>query len=235
MHFATQISVPKSVEDPVFDAKVAILGTINVLENCRKHKVKKIIFSSSAAKYGNPVKLPINEEHPCNAVSQYGVSKRAIELYLAMYHRLYSLDYNALVYANVYGPRQDMKGEAGVIAIFVDTILSGKKCMIFGDGDATRDFVYVKDVARANLLALRSKTASKTINIGSGTKITINALFEKIHSILGKGEAERSAERPGDIKDSYFDISLAKQELRWKPEFELGKGLMETVEWFKSK
>ncbi len=235
IHLATQISVPKSVEDPIFDAKAAILGTLNVLENCRKHDIKKIIFSSSAAKYGNPVELPINEEHPCNPLSQYGVSKRAVELYLAMYNRLYCLDYNALVYSNAYGPRQDTLGEAGVIAIFIDNILKGKKCTIFGDGKATRDYVYVKDVAKANLLALKKVTKKKVINIGTGVKITVNELFEKISSVMAKGEAEHGAERPGDIRDSYFDVKLAKKELKWEPETGFEEGLKETVAWFYKK
>ena len=228
IHLAAQISVINSMKDPVFDAKTNILGSINLLKSCAKAGVKKFVYISSAAKFGEPKKIKVKEEYPCNPTSPYGISKHAVEHYLPVFH----MDYTIITPANVYGPRQDPKGEAGVISIFIDTLTKGKSCKIFGNGKQTRDFVYVKDLAKAVITSLR-KTTSKTYNIGSGKATSVNSLYNQLQSLIGKGSKKYEPPRKGEVKHFVFDISKARKELKWKPETSLKKGLRETITWFK--
>ena len=233
VHQAAQIDVQRSIDDPVFDAKVNVLGTVNLLECCRKSGVKKIVYASSAAVYGNPEYLPIDEVHKINPISYYGISKHTAEHYFEVYSQLYDLKYTILRYANVYGIRQDPKGEGGVISIFIDKMLKGERPIIFGDGNQTRDFVYVKDVAKANLLALE-KGDSEVVNISTNKATSINKLVELMNEIMNTSlEPIYTEPRKGDIVHSYLDNKKALDVLGWKPEYSLEEGLKETIEYYK--
>ncbi|MDK2814152.1 MAG: UDP-glucose 4-epimerase [Thermoanaerobacter sp.] len=235
VHQAAQIDVQRSIDDPVFDAKVNVLGTVNLLECCRKSGVKKIVYASSAAVYGNPEYLPIDEVHKINPISYYGISKHTAEHYFEVYSQLYDLKYTILRYANVYGIRQDPKGEGGVISIFIDKMLKGERPIIFGDGNQTRDFVYVKDVAKANLLALE-KGDSEVVNISTNKATSINKLVELMNEIMNTSLEPIYAEpRKGDIVHSYLDNKKALEVLGWKPEYSLKDGLRETIECYRVK
>ncbi|WP_042381332.1 SDR family NAD(P)-dependent oxidoreductase, partial [Geobacillus kaustophilus] len=176
IHQAAQVSVTKSVENMEEDARINIMGSINVINAAKDYRVKKIVYASSAAVYGEPQYLPIDENHPINPQSPYGISKFAVELYLKVAHELYGIDYTILRYANVYGPRQDAKGEGGVVAIFTEKMANGDAPIIFGDGKQTRDFIYVTDVAEANVLAI-NRGDNKIINISNNSMTDINYLF----------------------------------------------------------
>ena len=236
IHEAAQINVRKSVENPSLDVDINIIGIIILLKNCIRHKIKKLVFASTGgAIYGDPEKLPVKETHPENPLAPYGISKLTVEKYLYAYNKMYSLDYTALRYSNVFGPRQDPRGEAGVISIFADRIINGRKCTINGDGRQTRDFVYVKDVARANIIALEKNTKSRIFNVGIAKEISVNQLFEKMSQLFGnKGKAVHGKAIPGEVDRISLDISLAKKELKWSPSYSFGKGLKETIAWFKS-
>ncbi len=232
IHHAAQIDVQRSMLDPIFDAKNNILGTINLLEICRKNNVKKVIYASSAAVYGEPDYLPVDEEHPLKAMSPYGISKHTPEHYLKMYQHLYGLDYTILRYANVYGPRQDPKGEGGVVSIFVDKMLAGQKPVIFGDGEQTRDFIHVYDIANANLLALENAD-NKLINISIANRDSINYLVELLNDLVPQQvEAIYKKAREGDIIHSCLANAKAKELLGWEPRFELKSGLEQTVAFY---
>lgn len=233
IHQAAQIDVQKSIDNPVFDAKVNVLGTVNLLECCRKSGVKKVIYASSAAVYGNPEYLPIDEKHKVNPISYYGISKHTAEHYFEVYSQLYGLKYTILRYANVYGIRQDPKGEGGVISIFIDKMLKSERPIIFGDGNQTRDFVYVKDVAKANLLALE-KGDNEVVNISTNKPTSINELVEIMNKIMNISlEPIYTEPRKGDIVHSYLDNKKALDVLGWKPEYSLEDGLKETIEYYK--
>ncbi|SNX52904.1 SDR family oxidoreductase [Thermoanaerobacterium sp. RBIITD] len=235
IHHAAQIDIQKSIKDPVFDAKVNILGTINLLECCRKYGVKKIIYASSAAVYGNPEYLGVDEKHRVYPISYYGISKHTPEHYFEVYNELYGLKYTVLRYANVYGIRQDPKGEGGVISIFIDKMLKGERPVIFGDGEQTRDFIFVKDVAKANLLALK-KGDNEIINISTNKAITINELVDIMNEIMGTYlKPIYTNSRKGDIVHSYLDNKKALEVLGWEPEYQLEQGLKETIEYYKEK
>lgn len=237
IHEAAQINVRKSVTEPMFDAESNITGTINVLECCKDFKVKKILYSSSGgACYGNPEYMPCDEKHPVNPICHYGVSKHAAEHYFFLYNFLYGLDYVILRYANVYGPRQDPKGEAGVIAIFMGRIKEGKKPLIFGDGKKTRDYAFVSDVAMSNLLALEKKTKSRIFNIGTGKETSVNEIYTLIKKASGtKIDAEHVDPVPGEVERIKLDCSLAKKELGWQPEVQIEEGIKRTFEWSRKK
>ncbi|NQU77164.1 NAD-dependent epimerase/dehydratase family protein [Candidatus Falkowbacteria bacterium] len=244
-HHAAQIDVRKSVSDPVWDAKVNILGIINLLEGAKEAKVKKFIFASSGgAIYGDPepdpsgrygaraLKIPTPETSPERPISPYGVGKLTSEKYLYYYNVQYGLEYVALRYANVYGPRQNSRGEAGVVAIFLDKLLAGETPIINGDGKQTRDYVYVGDVVKANVLALRAKTG--VYNIGTGKETDVNQVAGKIVKAIGaKVKPKHGPGKPGEQKRSCIDWGLAKRILKWKPEIDVDQGIRETVAWFK--
>lgn len=234
-HQAAQVSVPKAVVDPVHDASVNVAGLVNVLEQARRHGVRKVIFASSCAVYGDPNELPVHEEHPVSPLSPYGQSKWTGEHYLALYHRLYGLNFTTLRYANVYGPRQDPFGEAGVITIFVEQMLASMPVTIDGDGDQTRDFVFVGDVATANLRAL-DRGDHSTYNISAGRAVSINNLFEILRDLAGyHHEPRHGPPRPGDIRHSVLDPARAKRELDWCPTMPLEDGLKRTIDFFRRK
>ena len=235
MHCAAQISVNDSLKNPSNDANINILGSLRLLEFCRKLDIKKFVFSSSAAVYGNipPNKLPVKESQNKNPESPYAISKRAVEMYIGFYSKTSGLDCTSLRYSNVYGPRQTYHGEAGVVTVFINGLLKEKKPVGFGDGKQTRDFVYVGDVAIANLKALNKKASFKKINISTATQISINDLLLTIVGLLGKGtKPDYKAERKGEIKFSSLSTGVAKKELGWKPVVSLEEGLRKTIRWF---
>jgi UDP-glucose 4-epimerase len=234
-HLAAQMDVRKSVEDPRFDAESNIVGMLNLLEAARRARVKKFIFSSTGgAIYGEQDVFPAPESHPTRPVSPYGVSKAAGELYLGYYRAQYGLDYVALRYANVYGPRQNPHGEAGVVAIFAGRLVARESCTIFGEGTQSRDFVFGKDVARANYLAFERDFVGP-INIGTGIETDINRIYELLAAAGGvKQPAIHAAAKPGEQRRSCVDPSLAKRVLGWSPTVPLEEGLPQTLAYFRS-
>ncbi len=233
-HHAAQINVRDSIKDPVLDSKINILGSINLLECCKEHNVKHFIYASSGgAIYGEPEQLPCDENHSIKPLSPYGASKYAVELLLHYYFTACKIRYTSLRYANVYGPRQE-GGEAGVVSIFINNMLNGKNCIINGKGEQTRDFIYVEDIAKANLLALNSTNNNLIINVGKGEQISIIELFKKIQSIIGSDiECEFGPEIKGEVERIFLSNNLAKEMIGWEPSIKLDEGLKRTVEWFK--
>ena len=232
-HLAAQHSVKISTEDPAHDAKVNILGLINVLQNATWFGVRKIIFSSSGATYGTAEKMPVDENTVQHPESPYGTTKMASESYLRFWKNMHGLDFTILRYGNVYGPRQDPLGEAGVIAIFSRKILTQEPVRIDWDGEQQKDYVYVGDVARANLLAL-TRGDGQAYCIASGRGTSVNSIYESLVNEIGhKAEIRRGPKRPGDIYLSYFDCSKAQRELDWEPNVGFEEGLHLTVNYFK--
>lgn len=234
-HLAAQHSVKLSNEDPIYDAQVNILGLINLLQCCSRFGTRKIVFSSSGAIYGTVDLMPIDEETPLRPQSPYGITKMSSEFYLRHWHDAHGLTFTALRYGNVYGPRQDPAGEAGVIAIFTGRILQGEQVRIEWDGEQQKDYVYVGDIARANLLALdRGDNESFCIATGQGT--SVNTLYRRLVQIVGcPSNVVYAPKRPGDIYLSYFNCRKAREELGWTAQVELEQGLALTVEYFRSK
>ncbi|MGO8971134.1 MAG: NAD-dependent epimerase/dehydratase family protein [Myxococcaceae bacterium] len=233
-HLAAQMDVRRSVADPRFDADTNILGFLNLLEAARTAGVRKVVFSSTGgAIYGEQDVFPAPETHPIRPVSPYGVSKAAGELYLGYYRAQYGLRSVSLRYANVYGPRQNPHGEAGVVAIFSERLLSAQPCTIYGTGRQTRDFVYVVDVARANLLA-SEQPVEGPVNIGTGVETDITRLHSLLAEAAGRPEPPRYAEaKPGEQQRSSLDVALAARVLGWTPSVGLAEGLARTLSWFR--
>jgi len=232
---AAQIDVRMSVNNPIFDAEVNILGTLNLLENCRKYGVKRVVFASSGGVLYGEVKKKANEDFPERPISPYGITKLCVEKYLKFYQETYGISYVSLRYANVYGRRQDPYGEAGVVAIFIQKMLNGERPTIFGNGSQERDFIYVDDVVEANLIAL-SKGDNCELNIGTGVTTSVEELFFKLQKITGFSEKPiYGPKRPGELQRSCLDCSKAKQMLDWSPKTDLAKGLLETVEYFRKR
>ncbi|HEX9916615.1 MAG TPA: NAD-dependent epimerase/dehydratase family protein [candidate division Zixibacteria bacterium] len=233
-HHAAQIDVRKSVENPISDAQGNILGSLNLFESCVRHKVKKVIFASTGgAIYGEQAYFPADESHPAKPLSPYGIAKLSIESYLYFYAEVYGLNYICLRYANVYGPRQNSWGEAGVVAIFARKMLNDDKAFINGDGKQTRDFVYVNDVVKANLLAL-DYPKNNTFNIGTGIETDINTIFRLIKKETGNNQKElHLPAKKGEQKRSVLDFSRARKDLKWRPKMDLAEGIKKTVEYFK--
>jgi UDP-glucose 4-epimerase len=231
-HHAAQMDVRHSVADPTFDARVNILGFINLLEAGKNSGVKKVIFASSGgAVYGEQKVFPAPESHDTEPASPYGVSKRAGELYLSYYHQAFGLPYIALRYANVYGPRQSAKGEAGVVAIFLSALLAGKTPVINGDGRQTRDYVYVGDVVAANVAALQSSFIGP-INIGTGVETDVVTIYQHLRQAVGSPiEAQHGPAKPGEQRRSCLDAGCAAQILGWRPQMTLKDGLRHTVDY----
>lgn len=229
IHHAAQIDVQTSMQDPALDAKVNILGSINLVKCSTIYKVQKLIYASSAAVYGNPAYLGLDEQHTVRPVSFYGISKHTLEHYLQVFAELNQLSYCVLRYANVYGPRQDSKGEGGVVAIFIDKLLSRQSPFIFGDGEQTRDFVYVKDIAAANLAAL-GQGSNDIFNISSNSRTSVNEVFRLCSDLVKSDLAPiYKAARAGDIVHSYLANNKAVTELGWSPRYSLYQGLKETI------
>lgn len=234
-HHAAQMDVRKSVSDPMFDAQVNVIGTLNLLQNCTKYNVKKFIFASTGgAVYGEQDYFPADEQHPTWPLSPYGITKLAGEKYLYYFNEVLGLPYVILRYANVYGPRQNPHGEAGVIAIFADKLLRGEQPTINGDGKQTRDYVYVGDLVRANITALNHST-SDIFNIGTGVETDVNTIFKIINDLTCAGKDEfHGPAKAGEQLRSCLSYSKAEKYLGWKPEVELNQGLKNTVEYFRN-
>ncbi len=233
IHQAALVDVRESLRDPVGYAAVNVIGTLNLLEAGRAVGVRKFVFASTGgAVYGNPAELPATEACPLGPLDPYGASKLASEYYIATYRHNYGLEYCLLRYANVYGPRQDAEGEGGVVAVFSARMLTGQQAIIHGDGLQTRDFVYVGDVAGANLLAL---TRGQGIyNIGTGVPTDVNTIFRRLAEITGYDRPEvHGPAKPGEVRHSYLDASRARAELGWTPTVDLAAGLAQTVAFFR--
>ena len=234
-HLAAQSSVAISSNKPLLDASTKILGTLKILENCNKHGVKKLIYSSTGgAIYGEPPELPVDESTAPRPISNYGVSKFQGEQFIELYHKLHNVNYCILRYANVYGPRQDGNGEAGVIPIFATLIQDGKQPTIFGTGEQKRDFISVHDVVRANMLAI-SNGKNSTYNIGSSVMYSVNQIYDLIKDHYGfTKEALTGAPRTGDVFEISLDYAKAKKDLEWEPEIDFENGLQETLQYIQS-
>lgn len=233
-HHAAQMDVRRSVADPAFDADTNIIGTLNLLQNSVKFKIKKFMFASTGgAIYGEQEYFPADEKHPTAPLSPYGISKLAVEKYLFFYKVQYDLKYTILRYANIYGPRQNPHGEAGVVAIFSKKLLNGEQPVINGNGKQTRDYTFVKDVVKANLLTLNDKS-SDIYNVGTGKETDVNELFNKMNKIIGKGQIEKHGQAmPGEQLRSVITSEKLKQKFGWSPSTLLEEGLKNTVEFFK--
>jgi len=233
-HHAAQIDVRKSNEDPIADAEANILGSLNLITNCVRHGVKRVVYASTGgAIYGDPQYLPADENHPINPISQYGVSKHTVEHYLHLYSIINGLEYVALRYSNVYGPRQNPYGEAGVVAIFAIQMLTGKQPTIFGPGDKTRDYTHVSDIVAANIIALdRGKNA--IYNIGTGTEAKDQEIFDTLASVLGyKGKPIYAPLRKGEVYRISLNCGKARKELGWIPKLSLREGIAQTSEYYR--
>lgn len=234
-HHAAQIDVRKSVNDPVFDANTNILGTINLLQTSIKTGVKKFMFASTGgAIYGEQDYFPADEKHPTNPVSPYGITKLSIEKYLYFYKNEYGLKYTILRYANVYGPRQNPFGEAGVVAIFTNKLIRNENPIINGDGRQTRDYVFVEDVVNANLITLKDDS-SEIYNVGTGSETSVNELFTKLNNIAGNKAAEKHGPAPkGEQARSVISSEKLFITFKWKPSITIEEGLKKTFEFFNS-
>jgi UDP-glucose 4-epimerase len=234
MHLAAQMNVRKSVEDPVFDAQVNVLGTLNVLQQAIKHGVRKVVFSSSGgAIYGEQEIYPAPESHITRPLSPYGISKLCGEQYLSYYQRVSGLQVVSLRYANVYGPRQDPDGEAGVVAIFIQKLLNNEQAIVNGNGRQTRDFVYVEDIVEANLAVMGQETQG-TYNVGTGEETSINDLLRIIVNRTNSTCKEvHGPAKTGEQVRSVIDSCKLRQELSWEPRTELSEGLKRTVDYFR--
>jgi UDP-glucose 4-epimerase len=234
-HHAAQMDVRKSVADPAFDANINIIGTINLLQNSVKNGIRKFMFASTGgAVYGEQLFFPANESHQTNPVSPYGVSKLSVEKYLNYYHHEYNLNYTILRYANVYGPRQNPFGEAGVVSIFCNKMLKGKQPIINGDGKQTRDYVYVQDVVKANLLTL-TEAKSSVYNVGTGIETNVNELFSMLNDIIGNDYTKKyGPSAPGEQLRSVITSDKLFENLDWKPSTTIDDGLKYTVLFFEN-
>ena len=232
-HLAAQTSVSISTKDPIKDSEVNILGTLRLLEASRRCGIDKFIYSSTGgALYGDPEFNPCTEDHPITPVSPYGMSKYQGELQMELYRRVYLLRFTTLRYGNVFGPRQDPHGEAGVVAIFSQAMLEGKQPQVFGDGEQTRDFVYVDDVVEANICAIAQGDGA-AFNIGTGQGTSINSVFRLLQEITGyRWPPEHGPARTGDVYQIYLDNTKAAQRLGWTPQATLEEGLLRTAEHF---
>ncbi len=236
IHLAAQMDVRKSVDDPQFDASVNILGSVNLLEQSKRTGVKKFIFASTGgAIYGEQEYFPADEKHPLHPISPYGISKASIEKYLYYYKEVFGLQYVSLRFGNVYGPRQNPHGEAGVIAIFTSKMLAGEQPVINGDGKQTRDYVYVGDVVNANLFAITYEH-SGIFNVGTGIETNVNQLFSILKEVTGsKCEEIHAPAKKGEQLRSVLNTNLLREKGNWKPQMELKEGLRQTVEFFRNK
>ena len=235
VHLAAQAAVPRSVADPVFDASVNVLGTIALLEACRRAGVRRALYTSSGgAGYGDTDVLPTPEDHPLRPASPYGVSKITAEHYLECWAGLTAGRALTLRLANIYGPRQDPAGEAGVVAIFASRLLAGEPCIVNGDGEQTRDYVYVGDVADAVARGVTSANATGVANIGTGAETTVNELHRRLARLAGVNRAaDHAPAKPGEQRRSVLDASRAKTLLGWSARTTLDEGLTQTILWFR--
>jgi UDP-glucose 4-epimerase len=235
-HHAAQVDVRRSTADPCYDAEVNILGSLNVLRQAIAAKVRKVVYiSTGGAVYGEPEYLPVDEAHPVNPLCEYGASKHSVEHYLYMYAENHGLDYTILRYPNVYGPRQDPHGEAGVVAIFARRMLAGEPCVINGDGDQARDFLYAGDCASANLLVLGEAGTRGIFNLGTGVGTSVNEVFRALAAATYYTRpALYGPAKLGETYRIYLDAGRARQELGWAPTVDLTEGLERTVAWMRA-
>jgi len=235
-HHAAQMDVRRSVAEPGFDAEVNVLGTLNLLETAREVGVERVVFASSGgAVYGEQSAFPASESHPPNPISPYGITKATGEHYLAFYHAVHGIPYVALRYSNVFGPRQDPHGEAGVVAIFTERLLAGEVPTIYGDGKQTRDYVFVGDIVRANLAALDTDFVGP-VNVGTGIETDVNALCAHLRVLIGSPhQAKHASARAGEQRRSVIAIDRAREVLGWRPEVSLEEGLRRTVAFFRAR
>jgi UDP-glucose 4-epimerase len=237
LHLAAQADVRVSVARPIFDAEVNVIGSLQVMEGARRAGTRKVVVASSGGTiFGEPdgADLPVKETHPQQPISPYGVAKKVVDDYLFAYQRLHGLDFTALALANVYGPRQDPNGEAGVVAIFAGKLLADEPCHIFGDGEQTRDFVYVHDVVDAFVRSM-DKGSGMLLNIGTGVETSVNKLYVSMAAAAGVTASpvyERA--RPGELARSSLDSTLAERTLAWKPGTSLDEGAAAVLDWFRS-
>lgn len=235
-HHAAQMDVRRSTRDPVYDAQCNILGSLNLILAAVRTGVKRFQYvSTGGAVYGEvPASaLPVNEDYPVNPICQYGISKHTVEHYLFLYHRLYGLSYVVQRYPNVYGPRQTPHGEAGVVAIFTGLLLAGKACTIFGKGNKTRDYVFIEDIVRANLLTLESPF-NGILNFGSGKGTSDQEVYQTVAAAVGSSLKPQYADvRPGEVEHICLDASRAEKILGWKPTVPFPEGVRKTVEYIR--
>ena len=235
-HQAAQMDVRRAVREPAFDASVNVIGALNVLESARHSGVKKILFASTGgAVYGEPQQVPVAETHPIAPMSPYGLSKFTFEQYLGLYRRLYGMAYVALRYPNVYGPRQDPHGEAGVVAIFTRQMLAGEQPTIFGDGSKSRDYVHVSDVAAATRLLVAAGDEGSVFNLGFGLEVSDRMIFDAVRDALGLTiEPRFGAVRPGEVSRIALDTTRIRAAHGWQPTLDYKQGIARTVEWYKA-
>ena len=236
-HHAAQMDLRRAVFEPAFDAESNIIGSIHLLNLAVEFKTKRVVYASTGgAAYGEPLYVPMGEDHPVNPITPYGISKHTVEHYLFNYRLLYGLEYVVLRYGNVYGPRQSSKGEAGVVAIFCEQIIAQETPKIFGNGKKTRDYVYVTDVAQANVQALE-EGKGQIFNIAFGQPTTDYEIFEAVCRSLGVQpfEPTYTAKRPGEIDHCYLKVDKAKKELHWTPSVPLSEGLRITAAFFRDR
>ncbi|HUI26594.1 MAG TPA: NAD-dependent epimerase/dehydratase family protein [Candidatus Kryptonia bacterium] len=235
-HHAAQMDVRRSVADPIYDARVNIIGLLNLMEHGRRNGLRRVIFASSGGTvYGEQETFPAPESHPLAPVSPYGVAKLASERYLFYYATEHRIPYLACRYANVYGPRQNPHGEAGVVAIFTEKLLRGEQPIINGDGKQTRDYVFVGDLVRANLAALATEPVG-ALNFGTGIETDVNTLYRHLVPLCGSHAPEQHGPaKPGEQRRSVIDASAAARVLGWRPQVALAEGLRQTVEWFRAR
>ncbi|MFQ5962825.1 MAG: NAD-dependent epimerase/dehydratase family protein [Candidatus Scalinduaceae bacterium] len=238
-HHAAQVDLRRSVKEPTYDAQVNILGSLNLIELSNKYNIRKFIYiSTGGAIYGEPKYLPADEKHPIEPLSQYGVSKHTVEHYLFVSEQTHGLNYTVLRYPNVYGPRQDPHGEAGVVAIFSELMLDGKQPTIFGDGAKTRDYVYVDDLINANVIVMFNPANSQGefYNLGWGKEVKDIEIFEAVRDALGlKIKPIYDKKRPGEIDHICLDSAKATKQLHWKPEVKLKEGIKLTTNFYKKR
>ncbi len=234
-HHAAQIDVRYSVAHPRHDATINILGSLSLLESCTRHRVRKFVYASTGgAIYGEGRVLPATEEHPINPEAPYGASKHTVEHYLYIWKLLHGLDHTVLRYPNVYGPRQNPHGEAGVNAIFIGLMMNGQRPRIFGSGEQLRDYLYVGDVVEANQLAL-DRGSGAMVNLGRGVGVSVNDIFRELKALLEfEGDPIYEPPRPGEVQRIYLDASRAREVLGWEPRVSFAEGLRRTVEWVRS-
>jgi UDP-glucose 4-epimerase len=237
-HHAAQLDVRKSVADPIFDANQNIIGTLTLLEAARESgSLKRFMFASTGgAIYGEQDYFPADEKHPARPISPYGITKRSVELYLHYYKEIYGMDYTSFRYTNVYGPRQNAHGEAGVVAIFINKLLAGEQATIHGTGGQTRDYVYVGDVVRAHMLAVEKMTGSDIFNVSTGKETDVNQIFTILsqHKTGGEAKAHHGPAKAGEQMRSVCSYDHIKQALGWEPKVDLAQGLQETVASFQA-
>ncbi len=233
IHTAAQVMLRESLKDPLNDASINVIGTLNLLETCRKHDVKKLIYTSTIGRIGEPEYLPVDEKHPVNPTSPYGISKYVAEKYVQMYSKLYGIDYRIFCFGNVYGPRDNPRSKR-VTGLFAHSMIHEKQPTIFGDGNQTRDFIFVEDLAEFIVETMNKKNKHNLFNLANGKQIKVNEIFKILAELINyQGKPKYIDAIKGEIRDIKLDTTLAQKELGWQPKHTFEDGLRKTVEWFK--